>query len=308
MPEFYKKVDHMVWVVNDLSSVMLEWKSLGFHQIYKLGNVTIDDGMLKQAAKAATADLGGTHVLWIQPLENAGILGEFRKSHGEGVYSLVHRAGEKNAIMTEIDRLKSENMGEYREVTIRGKAGEMHYFFMNTMDQGKYALGLIEATEQSFFNRKYDGENKLDMQFSQYAFAIKSAKSVSDFWASFGLPAMSMTHPDIFDKQYYGQTADFDMDLGWQRHGTIVYEWCIPKKGPNVYADFINTYGEGVQHLGFQVDDMDKTIEVMQSKGLRVSQSGGWGEKGKAGSGRFAYIDTEAYGGLTIELLWNYKE
>ena len=36
--------------------------------------------------------------------------------------------------------------------------------------------------------------------------------------------------------------------------------------------------------------------------------SGGWGEEGKPGSGKFAYVDTEEFGGESIELLWSYKE
>jgi hypothetical protein len=35
--------------------------------------------------------------------------------------------------------------------------------------------------------------------------------------------------------------------------------------------------------------------------------SGAWGERGKKGYGRFAYMDTQAAGGIDIELLWNYK-
>jgi hypothetical protein len=48
-------------------------------------------------------------------------------------------------------------------------------------------------------------------------------------------------------------------------------------------------------------------VRSWKTLGFEVSQSGAWGEKGKPGSGRFAYVDTDAIGGVTIELLWNYK-
>jgi hypothetical protein len=39
------------------------------------------------------------------------------------------------------------------------------------------------------------------------------------------------------------------------------------------------------------------------AKGAPPSQSGGWDSPGS--KGRFAYLDTEPYGSVTIELLWN---
>ena len=53
---------------------------------------------------------------------------------------------------------------------------------------------------------------------------------------------------------------------------------------------------------------MEKVIRDYESKDYIVSMAGTWGEKGKPGSGIYTYTDLESKGGLTIELLWNYKE
>jgi hypothetical protein len=98
------------------------------------------------------------------------------------------------------------------------------------------------------------------------------------------------------------------MNLGWQRFGDIPYEWCIPLKPPTVYEDFIINHGEGLQHLGFNVEDIDEVITAFEAKGFYVVQSGSWGAKGQPGSGRFAYIGTAPVGGVLIELLWNYEQ
>jgi hypothetical protein len=79
-------------------------------------------------------------------------------------------------------------------------------------------------------------------------------------------------------------------------------------KGPTVYNDFIRLHGEGIQHFGFSVSDMDSAIDFFEQKGYKISMSGGWGEKGKPGSGRFAYVDLSKIGGMTIELLWSFRE
>jgi hypothetical protein len=177
---------------------------------------------------------------------------------------------------------------------------------MDTREKGKYYLGFVMDERTS--NHTFTGKNDLNMRFSQYAFAIKDDQPVSSFWTSAGLPALEITHAEVWDKAYFGKPANFDMNLGWQRHGSVVYEWCIPLAGPTVYADHMRLHGEGIQHFGFAVEDIDQAIDYFKQKGFQISQSGGWGEKGKAGSGRFAYVDLNKIGGMTIELLWNYKE
>ena len=133
-------------------------------------------------------------------------------------------------------------------------------------------------------------------------------KEVSKYWHKIGLPEFSINNPVLGNPVYYGKSAEFSLIQGWQRHGTVAYEWCIPTKPPNVYEDHINKHGEGIQHLAFTVDDMDEVIQDYESKGYQVSMAGTWGEKNKHGSGIFTYIDLELAGGVTMELLWSYKE
>jgi hypothetical protein len=51
---------------------------------------------------------------------------------------------------------------------------------------------------------------------------------------------------------------------------------------------------------------MEQVLNHFKEKGFVISQSGGWGEKGKPGSGKFAYIDPKPLGGIAVELLWSY--
>ncbi len=118
---------------------------------------------------------------------------------------------------------------------------------------------------------------------------------------------MSFTHSALSDLRYHGALGQFDQELGWQRHGAVVYEWISPLKGPTVYEDALKAHGEGFHHLAFQVEDMDKAMAAWTTAGFPVVQSGAWGEKGKPGSGRFAYVDTDPIGGVTVELLWDFR-
>jgi hypothetical protein len=59
--------------------------------------------------------------------------------------------------------------------------------------------------------------------------------------------------------------------------------------------------------MAFDVGDMDRAIAEWKQGGYAYVMGGAWGESGKRGSGRFAYLDTQSAGGIDVELLWNYR-
>jgi hypothetical protein len=305
----YKEVDHIIWVVKDLKSTQKGWNQIGFHEVEQLKKVKLISHGLKDdkgSIKASMAYLGGANALWIQPVSGETVFSRYLNKNGEGAVALIHKVKNESELSEITQQLARANIGKIATYTLETKTGDLKYTIMDTHEKGKYYLGFVidERSDATVLA----GKNHLNMRFNQYAFAIKDNKPVSDFWVSAGLPAMEITHGELWDKAYFGKPADFDMNLGWQRHGSVVYEWCIPLSGPTVYADHIRMHGEGIQHFGFAVEDMDKAIEYFEQKGYKVSMSGGWGEKGKPGSGRFTYVDLSAIGGMTIELLWNYQE
>jgi methylmalonyl-CoA/ethylmalonyl-CoA epimerase len=93
------------------------------------------------------------------------------------------------------------------------------------------------------------------------------------------------------------------MYLGWWRWGDVTFEWIQPLIGPSIYDEYLKEHGEGLHHLAFNVKDMDEAVKLLEARGAPASQTGGWDNPNS--KGRFAYMDTEPYGGVTIELLWN---
>ncbi len=305
----FTEVDHIIWVVKDLKSVKRGWADIGFREMEDLKKVNLINHGFKDSkgsVKATFAYLGGAKALWMQPVKGETIFSGYLQRSGEGAVALIHKVKDEAALSAIVQQLARVNIGKIGTYTLQTKSGEMRYTIMDTREQGKYFLGFV--IDQRTDAANYTGNNEVNLKFSQYAFAINNPDPVSNFWARAGLPAIEITHGEVWDKQYFGNPANFDMNLGWQRHGKIVYEWCIPLAGPNVYADHIRMHGEGIQHFGFGVDDMLDAIDFFRKKGYKISMSGGWGEKGKPGSGRFAYVDLSKIGGMTIELLWNYRE
>jgi hypothetical protein len=283
LPEFYKTVDRVVWVVKDLDTAAAGWEKAGF------GPIQVDRTM-----GVAVTKLPNLEINWIQPRVE-GPLASVLAGRGEGVFSLMHRVGSLEEMNREVERMAGLGV----KTLDRGVVGGFTYVFFDTAAQGKYVLGLIHGPEHP-----PDGAGP---RVTQFAFVARDTHAASDYWARLGWPAMDYTHGQLRDLEFRGQPGQFDQELGWQRHGKVVYEWIKPLKGPNVYDEHLKSRGEGFHHFGVNVIDMDQAIEEWKKRGFTVSQSGAWGEQDKRGSGRFAYIDTDALGGVTIELLWNYQ-
>jgi methylmalonyl-CoA/ethylmalonyl-CoA epimerase len=304
VPEMYRSVSSLTWVVGDLGKAVEGWKKLGFDDIHVTGDKSFGDVRYRGKPAACTArvaegHIGDVAVQWIQPAKGDNAYTDFLAHHGSGVFSLVHRASTREALEAELDRMKRLGAG-----VLQSEAGPGGAFrvYLDTERDGKYALGLCYApTPETAITVAPD------RKVVQYAFAVRQLKPVLDYWARLGFTDQSVTHPPLWDLRYHDRPGQFDAELGWQRHGRVTYEWILPLKGPTVYSDHIEKHGEGFHHLAFEVPDLDKAIAHWNALGFPMVQGGAWGEKGKAGWGRFAYQDTHAIGGTDVELLWNYR-
>jgi catechol 2,3-dioxygenase-like lactoylglutathione lyase family enzyme len=312
-PEFYQKVDRMTWVVEDLEKTIGGWARLGFTDVVRHGRIDLPGVVfggepVTIQVEAATVLFGDVPVDWVRPIAGKSAYTEFLEQHGSGVFSLLHRAPSREAYSGEIERLEKLGVKVLQRGIIPADAGSIEYAYMDTGSEGKYVLGLMyvpEAIEDSPIALPSGLEPSRTI--SQYAFVVRDLEAVSSYWNRLGFPEMEVTHPALWDLRYHDQAADFDAKLGWQRHGKVVYEWILPLQGPTVYQDHLAKRGEGFHHLAFNVEDFDGAVREWTELGFPFVQGGAWGEKDKPGHGRFAYQDTDAIGGIDIELLWTFR-
>ena len=310
IPESYNHVDQVLWVVSDVENTMAQYRELGFNQIRDLGQVEMISGTTGDVGqiRLVCANLGGAHVNWIEPLGENSIFYNFLEENGEGAMSLVHRFSAQEELRKEMGRLWDLGLKFLDKVTFQTSEGDMVFALLDTYREGKYYLGFTFGESGLKIHDSLGAENRNNMKLNQYAFAIRDPEPVSEFWQKIGLPPFEISYPELGNPKYYGKPADHELIQGWQRHGSITYEWCIPVEPPIVYEDHIKKHGEGIHHLAYLVNDMDKVLKDYTSRGFIVSMGGTWGEVGKSGSGRYEYIDLDKAGGLTMELLWSYKE
>jgi catechol 2,3-dioxygenase-like lactoylglutathione lyase family enzyme len=142
-------------------------------------------------------------------------------------------------------------------------------------------------------------------KIAQVAFVVRDLEaSMHAFWNDFRIGPWSVyvfQPPRVKDMTYRGRRQDFRMRVAFAMCGETQIELVQSLEGPNLYEEFLAQCGEGVQHLGIHVADMETATLQMQALGYEVVQSGrGYGVNG---DGAFAYFSTGDRLGTLIELI-----
>ena len=80
--------------------------------------------------------------------------------------------------------------------------------------------------------------------------------------------------------------------------GPMLLELIELVDGKTVQEDFLREKGEGLHHLGFEVDSLEDSIREAERRGLKVTQV----FRRPDGTG-FAYFDAERIGGTSFEVV-----
>ncbi|MET3320856.1 UNVERIFIED_ORG: 4-hydroxyphenylpyruvate dioxygenase-like putative hemolysin [Peribacillus simplex] len=83
----------------------------------------------------------------------------------------------------------------------------------------------------------------------------------------------------------------------------IQIELIEPGDSPSTWKLHLETYGEGVHHISFVVEDMDEKMKMLEKMGYPVIQTGNFFN----GKGRYAYMDTTSTYKVIIELLERFE-
>ena len=307
LPDYYKTVNRVTWVVENIDKVRSAWQALGLSDIHEYPNIQLVGQFRGKPvtiyAWQITGRLGNLTVDLIQPGEGqANAYTNFLAKHGDGILSIMHEVPSRQALEKEILRMKGKWAVVLQQVTAPFDQVPVTYTYFDTEPEGKFALGLVyrpggmaPATGPAVV--------------SHFSPVVWDAAAVSVYWERLGFPAFPMQHASPRpDSWYKDQPLSLAFEVGYQRHTQFRYEWISPPPSPaNIYADFLNKHHrEGIQHIGMPVEDLAKSVVAYEKLGYHVRQSGAWGDVGKPGSGQYAYMDTDSAGGISVELVRSY--
>jgi len=293
-PDFYKTMGGAVWVVKDASRAVAGWRKVGLEEIREQGRITVD-GPRRLKARFITGRMGSFAVEILEPQARDAAFDGFLQRHGDGVFALLFAAPDGGQLEQETARLGGLGV----RVLHRLEVGSAHYIFFDTEPAGKYVLGLVA--------RPPAVAGAGPAKVTHVGLVIRDAAPVSEFWRRLGFPEISLVNASPRpDGRYHGKPLLLPFVVGWQNYSHPTFEWIIPPQDPpNCYDDFLRAHGEGVQHLGVPVDNLESALERYAKLGWTPVQGGAWGDVGKPNSGQYDYMNSDELG-VSLELIHAY--
>ena len=186
---YYKTVDRVTWVVENIDKVRAAWEPLGLSNIEEYPNIQFVGEFRGRPvtiyAWQITGQLGNLTIDMIQPAEGqANAYTSFLAKHGDGIFSIVHEVPDQPALAKEILRMKEKRVGILQQTSVgRGQISATSTYF-DTEAEGKFALGLV---------LRPPGKPPITPgPVSHFGFVVRDAVAVSTYWASLGFPEFPM--------------------------------------------------------------------------------------------------------------------
>jgi methylmalonyl-CoA/ethylmalonyl-CoA epimerase len=139
----------------------------------------------------------------------------------------------------------------------------------------------------------------------QVAFVVRDLGSAQRFFSqSMGIARFYVIEnfgSRATGKTFRGSPAEHDFTIALAYSGDTQIELIQHLSGETCYREFLERRGEGMQHLGFFLDDPEQHQEVLaefQRNGLSVLQSGRFGDA------LYTYFDTESAIGAVMEIVY----
>ena len=102
----------------------------------------------------------------------------------------------------------------------------------------------------------------------------------------------------VTDRKVHGKPAKIKLRGAGADLGSIKLEVLQPVEGNSVQKEFLDSKGEGINHIGFTVDNLEEEVKKLEERGFRAVSTGKIPP-----NGGFAYMATEKVGGVMIELI-----
>ena len=122
-------------------------------------------------------------------------------------------------------------------------------------------------------------------------------KAIQQIRSILGIGPFRLLNLDQPEAIVHGKRTPCEAKLAFAQAGPIEIELIEPGEGESIWSEFLRVKGEGVQHLGIFVPDLDKELARFMEMGIGALQSG------EGEHVRFAYLGTAGIVGVVIELL-----
>jgi len=113
------------------------------------------------------------------------------------------------------------------------------------------------------------------------------------------------TYEFLPEKHWFmGEPCPLKLGMGKTMLGDLELELMQPLEGMGLHREFLETHGEGLQHLGFLVDEYDEMFDRFTKAGFQPLESAETYLETYGGYLRAAYFNTHKIGGIVCEIFW----
>jgi methylmalonyl-CoA/ethylmalonyl-CoA epimerase len=138
---------------------------------------------------------------------------------------------------------------------------------------------------------------------AQVGVVVKDVEKAIDFYSQeFGLGPFQKVEFAPANHWLRGIPTPIRLNIGLCQWGPLQLELIEVVEGDIPHKWFLEERGEGVQHLGFIVDNYDEWLRHLEGRGIRVLMNAETDVEGM-GHVRAAYLLSDRVGGVLFELI-----
>jgi catechol 2,3-dioxygenase-like lactoylglutathione lyase family enzyme len=128
------------------------------------------------------------------------------------------------------------------------------------------------------------------------------AKAVKYYTDTFGIGPFTVV--DFAPEKHFvrGKPVPIKLRIGIAQMGAVQIEFIEPVEGDAPHKQFLEERGEGLQHLGFFVNNYDEWMAYLKEQGIGVLMEADTTVEGM-GHVRAAYTETDKTGGVLFEFI-----
>ncbi len=280
-----KEVNQVGILVKDVDKVAESWSQLFGMGPWRFVDVdhSAELGKLYKLRLALTY-IGPLNIELIQHVEGETWQAEYLDKVGEGLHHINFR-------VDDMDKEVSNLVAQGAEVfyTVPGR-----FAYLNTGGPGGAVFEIVQRRSGTPQMEKAESQETPDFQpkeVNQIGILVKDVDKVVESWSQlFGMGPWRVA--DVDHTAELGKL--YKLRIAHALIGPLDIELIQPVAGDTWQAEYIEKVGEGLHHLNFRVDDMDKVVSHLVARRAKVFYTV---------PGRFAYLETGGPGDVVFEIV-----
>ncbi|GAB4422750.1 MAG: VOC family protein [Anaerolineae bacterium] len=138
---------------------------------------------------------------------------------------------------------------------------------------------------------------------TQVAIIVSDIEAKARAWAEvLGVPVPEIITTGSYElarTEYNGAPSEARARLAFFQLGQVTLELIEPIGRPSTWHDQLETHGDSLHHIAFEIKGMPEKVAFMEGKGVPLVQ------RGEYSGGRYAYFNGNTQLGAVVELLEN---